>query len=251
VISRILTYLRSQVLGLVAIFIALGGTGYAAMSIPRHSVGRRQLKRAAVGHAQLGRRSVGNPQLRTHAVSQRTLAAASVGSRQLRKGSVRGNQIAPGSVDAAKLAAGSVGTSALAAGSVGAGQIAAGAVGNAQLAPGSVAPGDLTGFGGFTLAFAIVGPSGTGAGSPGATFSGYNGTGAWSNGNGEVHFATGLGANTCLAFSDNPQGNSDGSTTDTTAGIVPVSPTQTTVRVTTQVVGSSAPTVAVWIECTT
>jgi hypothetical protein len=35
-------------LGLTALFVALGGTGYAAVALPAHSVGTRQLKRNAV-----------------------------------------------------------------------------------------------------------------------------------------------------------------------------------------------------------
>ena len=49
---RVATHLRSQWLGLVAVFIALGGTGYAAVSIPRHSISARQLKNGAVTSSQ-------------------------------------------------------------------------------------------------------------------------------------------------------------------------------------------------------
>jgi hypothetical protein len=37
-----------MLVGLTALFVALGGTGYAAMVLPVHSVGTRQLKRNAV-----------------------------------------------------------------------------------------------------------------------------------------------------------------------------------------------------------
>jgi hypothetical protein len=37
-----------MLVGLTALFVALGGTGYAAMVLPAHSVGTRQLKRNAV-----------------------------------------------------------------------------------------------------------------------------------------------------------------------------------------------------------
>jgi hypothetical protein len=37
-----------MVVGLTALFVALGGTGYAAVVLPAHSVGTRQLKRNAV-----------------------------------------------------------------------------------------------------------------------------------------------------------------------------------------------------------
>ena len=45
-------YLRSHHVGLVALFIALGGTAYAA-TLPRNSVGPKQLKRGAVTSAKV------------------------------------------------------------------------------------------------------------------------------------------------------------------------------------------------------
>ena len=211
-LTRVLRYLRSQVLGLVAIFIALGGTGYAAISIPKHSIGQRALKSA----------SVGTKQLRKHSVTNTKLAKSSVGTLQLRTGSVQAGQLKDGSVTSTKLAAGSVGTSQLAAGSVGSGQLAAGSVGdsqiaagsvgssqlaagsvgNAQLAAGSVGPSQLTGIGGYIQAFAIVDSSGrVVASDPTAT------TSNWSNGNGAVTFAGPVDGTTCIPSSSVPSGD--------------------------------------------
>jgi len=47
-VQRIIHALRSQAIGVVALFVALGGTGYAAISIPAGSVGSRQLRNDAV-----------------------------------------------------------------------------------------------------------------------------------------------------------------------------------------------------------
>lgn len=52
-------YLRANVLGLVAIFIALAGTSYAALSIPRNSVGTRQLRNGAVTPPKLDSKEIG------------------------------------------------------------------------------------------------------------------------------------------------------------------------------------------------
>jgi hypothetical protein len=41
-------FIRSNAVGLLALFVALGGTGYAAMKLPKNSVGNAQLKTAAV-----------------------------------------------------------------------------------------------------------------------------------------------------------------------------------------------------------
>src|SRR5688500_1903684 len=38
----------AMVVAMAALFVALGGTGYAALDLPPHSVGKKQLKRNAV-----------------------------------------------------------------------------------------------------------------------------------------------------------------------------------------------------------
>ena len=43
----------SMVVAVIALFVALGGTGYAAFSLPSNSVGSKQLKNAAVGTRKL------------------------------------------------------------------------------------------------------------------------------------------------------------------------------------------------------
>jgi hypothetical protein len=47
------TYLRRHHIGLLALFIALGGTSYAAVSLSANSVGARELKHQAVGASEL------------------------------------------------------------------------------------------------------------------------------------------------------------------------------------------------------
>ncbi len=58
VITTILRHFRSQAVAYAALFVALGGTGYAAANLPAHSVGARQLRRGAVGNAQIHNHSV-------------------------------------------------------------------------------------------------------------------------------------------------------------------------------------------------
>jgi hypothetical protein len=52
-------YLKANMLGLIAIFIALAGTSYAAFSIPRDSVGTRQLRNGAVTPPKLDAKEIG------------------------------------------------------------------------------------------------------------------------------------------------------------------------------------------------
>jgi hypothetical protein len=49
VAGRIRDHIRSNIYGLVAVFIALGGTTYAATQLPKNSVGAKQIKPKAVG----------------------------------------------------------------------------------------------------------------------------------------------------------------------------------------------------------
>lgn len=58
------TYLRRHHIGLVALFIALGGSSYAAVSLSANSVGARELKNASVGSPELKDGSVKKRDLR-------------------------------------------------------------------------------------------------------------------------------------------------------------------------------------------
>jgi hypothetical protein len=74
---RRLTY--SNVLATIAIFIALGGTSYAVLELPRNSVGSRQIKRGAVRASDIRANAV-----RSHQVKARSLRASDL-SRTARR----------------------------------------------------------------------------------------------------------------------------------------------------------------------
>ena len=57
--TRITSFLKSNAIALIALFIALGGTSYAAVAIPGNSVGSRQLRNGAVTPAKLSGSSFG------------------------------------------------------------------------------------------------------------------------------------------------------------------------------------------------
>ncbi len=46
--TRIVGYLKHNAIAIAALFIALGGTSYAAVAIPKDSVGSPQLRKGAV-----------------------------------------------------------------------------------------------------------------------------------------------------------------------------------------------------------
>ena len=56
--TKVLGHLQSNVIAYVALFVALGGTGYAAVNIPKGSVGTSQLKNHSVTPIKLARSSI-------------------------------------------------------------------------------------------------------------------------------------------------------------------------------------------------
>jgi hypothetical protein len=53
--NKLLRHVRSNAVAYVALFIALGGTGYAALRIPANSVGNRQIKNGAITPVKIDR----------------------------------------------------------------------------------------------------------------------------------------------------------------------------------------------------
>ena len=47
-LNRVIRHLRANVVGYLALFVALGGSSYAAVNLGKNSVGARQLKKNAV-----------------------------------------------------------------------------------------------------------------------------------------------------------------------------------------------------------
>jgi hypothetical protein len=68
------SHVRRNIVGYIALFVALSGSAYAASQLPPHSVGTKQLKNHAVGTKQLKNRAVGTKQLKNHAVTKAKLA---------------------------------------------------------------------------------------------------------------------------------------------------------------------------------
>src|SRR4051812_26132911 len=59
----------ANVTATLALFVALGGTGYAAISLPRNSVGSAQIRARAVGASELKSRAVTSRAVRDRSLS--------------------------------------------------------------------------------------------------------------------------------------------------------------------------------------
>jgi hypothetical protein len=57
--TRILNHVRSNVIAYLALFVALGGSSYAAMSLPAGSVGPRELKNGSIDPPKMDPRTIG------------------------------------------------------------------------------------------------------------------------------------------------------------------------------------------------
>lgn len=86
-------------ISLVALFVALGGTSYAAIALPRNSVGTVQLKNGGVASVDL----------KASAVSAAKLAPNAVTSAKLTEGAVTSSDIADGTLAGADVAANTLG----------------------------------------------------------------------------------------------------------------------------------------------
>jgi hypothetical protein len=73
----------ANVVATIALFIALGGASYAAIKVPKNSVGSKQLKKNAVGTKQLKLNAVGTEQLQNDAVVGVKVADRSLGAADI------------------------------------------------------------------------------------------------------------------------------------------------------------------------
>ena len=73
----------ANTMSLIALFVALGGVSYAAVALPRDSVGTQQLRGNAVTHSKLAAGSVDTGELRDRSVEASKLALGAVKKRSL------------------------------------------------------------------------------------------------------------------------------------------------------------------------
>jgi hypothetical protein len=105
----------ANVMATIAVFLALGGGGFALAVLKKNSVKQEQIA--------------------PNAVRSSEIASSAVGSEELRDASVIAGKLAPDAIPSQALAPGAVDTTALADGSVTAAKLTDGVVGAAKLGP--------------------------------------------------------------------------------------------------------------------
>jgi hypothetical protein len=92
----------ANVISLIALFAALGGSAYAA-GLAKNSVGAKQIKKNAVRAAEIKRNAVRASEIRSNAVGNAELRDNSVGNAELGDNAVGGAEVADDSLKAADI----------------------------------------------------------------------------------------------------------------------------------------------------
>jgi hypothetical protein len=93
----------ANVTSALALFIALGGTSYAAIELPSNSVGREQIRTGGVGQSEVGARTIGKSEIRRSGVGRSEIATGGVAQKELRVNSVGPGEIRNGRIAAEDL----------------------------------------------------------------------------------------------------------------------------------------------------
>ena len=109
-----------NVISVIALFVALGGASYAAVNLPKNSVGPKQIKKRAVRSKHINKNAVSASKIQGNSISS--------------------SKIADGTVFSADLADNSVGAAELAGNSVGTGEVIDGSLAQSDFAPGATIP---------------------------------------------------------------------------------------------------------------
>jgi hypothetical protein len=139
--QRVGRHLRSNVVGYIALFVALSGT---ALALPgKNSVKSNDIARGAVKAKAIKDLAVTNAKLADAAVTNAKLADAAVSSLKIADGSVIAADLADSAVLEAKIADDAVTRSKILAGTINGGKLANGAIDSAKVTNGSLLADDF------------------------------------------------------------------------------------------------------------
>jgi hypothetical protein len=82
-VHRVIAHLRSNLVGWIALFVALGGTGYAAINIPRNSVGAAQIRNRSITPVKFNPSSIGGSVRAWAIIRSNATVLASSGKRPI------------------------------------------------------------------------------------------------------------------------------------------------------------------------
>jgi len=119
----------ANTISLIALFVALGGTSLAAVTLTKNSVGAKQIKKNAVRASEVKSSAVGASEIRSNAVASGDIADSGVGGSDLSDNSVGAGELSDNSVGGGEIADGAVGTGEVTNGSLVAGDLAPGTLG--------------------------------------------------------------------------------------------------------------------------
>jgi hypothetical protein len=95
----------AEVTSCLALFVALGGTGYAATQLPGNSVGSAQIRTGAVGKSEARTGAIGKAEIRTNAVGKAEIATSAVGAAEVRKDAIGTSELRDSSIEIGDLSA--------------------------------------------------------------------------------------------------------------------------------------------------
>src|SRR4051794_23504384 len=98
----------ANVVSLLALFVALGGTTYAAASLPSDSVGSLQIRTDGVGKSEIRSGAVGRSEVSTSGVAKSEIATGAVGKSEVTTNAVGASEIAKDAVGTSELRDGTV-----------------------------------------------------------------------------------------------------------------------------------------------
>ncbi len=87
--TKLLNHVKHNAVAYLALFVALGGTSYAAVNLPAGSVGSKQLRNGAVTNKKLAKGSVGAADLDRKTIGGYVRAYAQVAARPGRSSPLR------------------------------------------------------------------------------------------------------------------------------------------------------------------
>jgi hypothetical protein len=95
-------------ISLIALFVALGGTSLAAVTLTKNSVGTKQIKKDAVTASEVKRNAVGASEIRSNAIASGDIADNGVGGADLSDSSVGAGELSDNSVGSGEVTDGSL-----------------------------------------------------------------------------------------------------------------------------------------------